>query len=335
MARGLLIGSIAAALIGFSVWRLAASDAESPERAPGTAPAGSGTAGSPATPGDGVPPASPITTRTYAGEPAGGAAPRAATDVTDELFSAALLDRFEDEFTAAWMKQRATPPGAPDVAAAVEDFRRRVLALPAEMGAEAARRANDGDRLRESLSAADGNALVDAATAGTWKPERKDLDDAFLDRVFARLTDGGTVAGGSFAGDPNHRAGKGLTLDFGPGAWKLDEGRLKDRDGSFPEDLTIQGAGMNGTVLTIGDIGPRGAIKRLRFRDLTVDCGDNYFFDMRTASMTLDLARVRIVRFDMGAGGSLAFASNRGALIRAQDCEFLGGYGRSPGSGNL
>jgi hypothetical protein len=43
---------------------------------------------------------------------------------------------------------------------------------------------------------------------------------------------------------------------------------------------------------------------------------------------------VRIIGFDMGAGGSVAFGVE-GMLLEAKQCQFLGGYGRSPGSGNL
>lgn len=93
---------------------------------------------------------------------------------------------------------------------------------------------------------------------------------------------------------------------------------------------------MDQTLLQLGELDSRGVVKRLRFQDLTIDMGNDYFFDLRGKhSLSIDMTRARLVRFDMGAGGSLAFSVGGGAIIRATDCEFLGGYGRNPGSGNL
>ena len=91
---------------------------------------------------------------------------------------------------------------------------------------------------------------------------------------------------------------------------------------------------MDATLLQLGDIGIRGDVQRLAFRDLTLDAGNDGLFDMRSGALVLDLERVRIVRFDAAHGGCHVFDA-RGVLIRARDSKIIGGYGRHPGHGDL
>jgi hypothetical protein len=103
----------------------------------------------------------------------------------------------------------------------------------------------------------------------------------------------------------------------------------------FPKDLVIEGRGMDVTLVTIDEISTRDEIHSLTFRDCTVDCGNDYLTDLRRDSpATIRMIRCRVVRFDMGAGGSVMLAA-RSAAFYASNCRFEAGFGRSPGSGNL
>ena len=92
---------------------------------------------------------------------------------------------------------------------------------------------------------------------------------------------------------------------------------------------------MDDTLVKIDEISTRDEIHSLTFRDCTVDCGDDYLTDLRSKNpVTIRMIRCRVIRFDMGAGGSVMLAA-RSAAFYASDCRFEAGFGRSPGSGNL
>jgi hypothetical protein len=66
---------------------------------------------------------------------------------------------------------------------------------------------------------------------------------------------------------------------------------------------------------------------------MTIHCGDNYLLQLRR-NFTVRLERCRLVGFDMGAGGSKAFAGDAGAVL-VSACRIEAGFGKSPGFGNL
>jgi len=85
----------------------------------------------------------------------------------------------------------------------------------------------------------------------------------------------------------------------------------------------------------LDELSTNSEVRSLTFRDLTVDCSDNYLTDLRSGNpATIRFENVRVVGFDMGAGGSVMLAARRAAFF-ASGCRFEAGYGRSPGSGNL
>jgi len=149
---------------------------------------------------------------------------------------------------------------------------------------------------------------------------------------FTRQTSGPSIVGTTWnSKDP---LPDGATLSFPAGAHVFRSSALDHVD-RFPKDLLICGAGMDATLVRLDEIGTRSEIHSLTFRDLTIDCGNDYLTDLRRDEpVTLRLERCRVVRFDMGAGGSVMLAA-RVAAFYATDCRFEAGYGRSPGSGNL
>jgi len=255
---------------------------------------------------------------------------RAAAD--EPLFSATLLQHFDREFRAAWAHERSVQLDEQDVAGGLKQFKEEVLALPGKLGAKGAIAANKRDSLAEAVHSGDGVAVIEACARDRVSLSREEVDEAFFDRVFQ------PHAGGIVVDDDPASASKlspGMTLRFGPGVHQLSGLRSAEGE-AFPPDVKLIGAGINSTLLRLkGDISARSEIERLVLQDLTLDCNNDYMFDLRRKPLTIDMRSVRLVRFDMGAGGSLAFGTNRGAVIRARDCEILGGFGRSPGSGNL
>ncbi len=144
------------------------------------------------------------------------------------------------------------------------------------------------------------------------------------------------ISGEAFAKGEAGELVAGMVIRFGPGVHHLDERAFRGADGdSLPADITVIGAGMDATLLALGDISIDSVVERLAFRNMTLDCENNGLFDLRNESMLLDLERVRIVRFDAGHGGCKIFGVTRGSVLRARDCQIVGGYGRSPGNGDI
>lgn len=152
---------------------------------------------------------------------------------------------------------------------------------------------------------------------------------------FERRTQGGALDVDRANASPDEIA-DGDTIRVPAGRWSLDTQKLHraKRGKAFPQDLLIEGAGMDTSVLVLNDeFDISATIVNLTFRDLTVHCNNNYFTQFR-GEFTLRLERCRIVGFDMGAGGSTAFNGRDGALF-ATDCRIEAGFGRSPYRGNL
>jgi hypothetical protein len=128
----------------------------------------------------------------------------------------------------------------------------------------------------------------------------------------------------------------GTTVRFAEGIHTMSWGSVRSMR-TFPEDVTICGAGMDRTLVRLADeLDPNVAVLNLTFRDLTIDCGDNYLTDLRsTEPVTIRMERCRVTGFDMGAGGSVMLAA-RTAAFHATDCRFEAGFGRTdPGCGNV
>lgn len=252
----------------------------------------------------------------------------------DELLNRALLNYFDREFRREWKAERELPPSDSQVAAGLTEYRKIVLESPGMLGRRNSKDANEYDTARSGLKAGDALLVLAAAAEHDIEFSWEELNDEFFARALNPRQTGERIDGVSLEDRKRATLQDGTLIEFGPGLHRLKPDHAFGRK-EFPADLTIQGAGMNSTLLTIDTLHTRDEVQRLRIKNLTIDCANNYMFDLRSAGLSLDLENVRIVRFDMGAGGSLVFGVNDGLFLRAVNCEFLGGYGRSPVSGNL
>ena len=156
--------------------------------------------------------------------------------------------------------------------------------------------------------------------------------DGFLTH-FARHTQGPTIRDDEW--DPHGVLPDGATVEFGEGVHTWDAEGYQHRK-SFPKDVLFRGAGLDLTLLRINEVSSRHEVKSLTFEDLTIDCQNNYFSDLRSTNpVTIRMTRCRVVGFDMAAGGSVMLAA-RSAAFYAEDCRFEAGFSRAgAGSGNL
>jgi hypothetical protein len=125
----------------------------------------------------------------------------------------------------------------------------------------------------------------------------------------------------------------GALLAFGPGVHEVDWRNLGRT--SFPKDLTIRGAGIDRTLLTLSDLSTNSVVFNLHLEDLTIDCGNDGAFDLRSKGAAIRTERVRFVRFDAAHGGAYVFDVTQAGAVHCIDCEFVCGYGRAPGCGNV
>jgi hypothetical protein len=181
----------------------------------------------------------------------------------------------------------------------------------------------------QAVTAGSMNALLDALgddqELADFSLEGESLDFIVRNRVRRSSRDGASFAAGD---DP---VTEGLVISFPAGIHALNERRLRGPPGEpFPTDVTIEGAGMESTLLRLSDISIRSDVERLSLRDMTIDCLNDGLFDLRSGNAALDISRVRIVRFR----GAL-FDGDDGTVLVMRNSEILGGYGKRPDSGSL
>jgi len=154
--------------------------------------------------------------------------------------------------------------------------------------------------------------------------------------LFERRAGGPSIDGRNL--DEKRPIADGTTITFPAGLCSWSVRRLgRSRDNSFPKDLLVVGAGMDATILRLDEFSSNDAIENLTFRDLTIDCGDDYMFDLRgDVPVSLRLERCRVFGFDMGGGGSVMLSADTAAFF-ASDSRFEAGYSRAGdrGFGNL
>ncbi len=261
---------------------------------------------------------------------------------SDQLIGPALERHARDGIARGWRSKRQDEIPPAQLEEGFLSFVETVMKLPEAIGAGLAKAQTEGESWEEALAAGDATRLLVLGDEKNISPpwelleDEKRLEDFFRPRHGEKLID--------LSGDPREIAEKledGATLEFGAGVFDLGPFvqalRLK-RGGDQADlaDLTIRGAGMDNTLLVLSsEFSPPGHLDRLRIRDCTVHCKDHYLFDQRRGAVVLDCERVRIVGFDMGAGGSSMFNAKQG-LASMKHCQILGGYSRAPvGFGNL
>lgn len=253
----------------------------------------------------------------------------------EELYGPALAEHFRREFVRGWLSLRKDQPAGAVLDAGEKTYQRSVREMPQRLGERAAREANERDALVAAVKSGDGLLLLAAMDAGDFEPSLEEVDE-LVDHALVPRHASGSLEGAELSGEAPPELTAGVTLRFGPGVHVLDERKLRGPDGrSLPADVSVIGAGMDSTLLRIGDVSINSDVERLALRDMTIDTGNDGLFDLRGVKLLLDMERVRVVRFDAGHGGSYVFDANGGSIVRARSCQFIGGYGKSPGRGWL
>jgi hypothetical protein len=260
--------------------------------------------------------------------------PAAREAATDDLLSRSLLDLAAEGLRVGWSKRRADTIPDDLHAEGMGRFEEAVLALPERIGVELA----DEQTAREKAlaDAAAGGAfafIASLAEGGTPVPQLVTNAGAF-EALLPRTTSGPTVHAESVLRNLRDEIEEGATISFPAGVFELQD--LLGLKTPFPSDVTLTGAGMNSTLLVlVNDWTARSPVRRLEVRDCTIFTNDNYLIDQREGEVTMVLERIRVVGMDYAAGASCVFSFHGGAVVRARDCRFEGGYGDGPGSGQL
>ena len=156
-------------------------------------------------------------------------------------------------------------------------------------------------------------------------------DPRRFEELFEPKTTGPVIDGTAWK--PDEALADGTVLRFPPGAhvWRVSSLQHWPR---FPRDLSVEGAGMDETLVRLDEIRTRDEIRNLTFRDMTIDCGNRSLTDLWDKPASIRLERCRVIRFDNGAGGSVML-DGMSAAFYATDSRIEGGFGRAPGFGNL
>ena len=166
-------------------------------------------------------------------------------------------------------------------------------------------------------------------------PQNDIVDDlALFTGLFDRVHSGPEFQGLTRSADLLAQVEDGATLRYGPGVFRVDLIELLCREGGPPADLTVSGAGADETLLLVSGLAAHDDIERLTLRDCTIHTEGGDLFSYTPGCVTVTMSGVRAVGFDRDEEKAAAFHVPCG-LLRATDCEFLGGYGPDPGSGAL
>ncbi|MEM6671974.1 MAG: hypothetical protein AAF726_03970 [Planctomycetota bacterium] len=256
------------------------------------------------------------------------------------LFSAPLMEHAEKGIVQGWKQERSDDPTDEELVEGLDSFQGTTLTLPMAIGMRLARRRTESERAIEDIARGGLMDLLGRLESGEASGPYFDLvgDRAAFDQSFVAKSTGpalnATTALSQRELQNSEPVVDGSTLQFPAGVFALQEfGRYWDK--RFPRDLTVRGAGKAATLLVLqSDVSADDVVHNLSFERCTVYTNGNYMFDVRDPSMSLTLREVRVTGFDKGSGSSCVFGTEALAL-RAIDCEFLGGYGRSPRSGQL
>jgi hypothetical protein len=279
-----------------------------------------------------APPAPVLHTLGDAGD-AEGAVPTAAPGPGDlHLTRAAFFEAYRERF----LSRTGSEPTEAQRAAAWDALQQQTHAAALAAGEQAARATIESRRKAEITQRDDIMALLE-------DKEREDdvlalrNDPAALVRLLDHKAKGPSLDGARHLTDPGDDGlPDGSVLLFPRGIFTLTEKAVLGIGprSRMPRDLTIEGAGMDRTLITLSDFSARDLVYNLHLKDCTIDCGNDGAFDLRREKASVFAENVRFVRFDAGHGGCHIF-SLRGGAVYCHDCRFDGGYGKSPGSGSI
>lgn len=244
-------------------------------------------------------------------------------------------DEFLVAYRAAFAREAGRMPSTQQEEAAWGRAREAIHSVPPGFGAADGHL--DADNRRE-IEIGDRDDILSFLTDSSRERDLLALrnDPGALTRLLAHRTIGPQLDGPTRLADRGDLVDDGTTLVFGPGVHAPSWDAIGDGRNQMPRDLTIQGAGMDVTLIRLSDFSPRDVVWNLHLRDCTIDCGNDGAFDLRNREASVFAQRVRFVRFDAGHGGCDLFTSGgKGGAVYALSCVFAGGYGSSPGAGNI
>lgn len=247
----------------------------------------------------------------------------------DPLISPALRAYAEERLRGGWKSMRADEIGEQDLAEGLQEWEQTVLGSPTTIGIQLAARKTKAEEALADAARGGGFTLLEKLDAGGVGP----LPDVVRDTtrfqgLFQRGPNGPSIPGLGLGDHPDKKLSDGSSIVFPAGVFLL-AGLMRDQD-PFPSDVTIAGAGMNATLLVLGNaLLTRGALRNFAVRDCTMHMDGNYLFDLRVSSASMTFDRVRMTGFDTG-GGCCCLMGTKGNLFWARDCRFEVGYGRAP-----
>lgn len=265
---------------------------------------------------------------------ASAAEPSAPVDAACPIYGAVQRAHGERGIREGWKGVRADDVGAEELIAGLAEYEKLVLETPISIGRKLGEARNATDAALEDAKRGGLFALLKSLEEKNAGPIVDVVRDAKqMDAYFQRSS-----TGASFVDGPSHRKHaddaleNGATLTFPAGVFRV--GNLLGETRPTPRDVTVRGAGMDATLLVTADELFRAGLVNLTLRDCTLHTDGNYLTDIRSQPASMTFERVRFIGFDSGAGGSCLLAA-KALAVRAFDCQFIGGYGRSPRSGQL
>lgn len=249
------------------------------------------------------------------------------------LVNDALRAHAESGIASGWAELRTDPIPADRAAEGLAEFEGLVRDEPRRIGRRLAELQTKRDAAEGRFATEDPIRLLRALAEPGVGPVPSLVRDAErFAALYRREHATSFVDGTGLGARPDDALGHGAVVTFPAGVFLVDH--LMDHADPFPDEVTLQGAGVDATLLVIPELYTRSVLRSFAIRDCSVHTDDNYLFDLRTQPATLEFERVRFTGFDIGAGSSCLIGTRETALWMV-DCLVEGGYGRSPAYGQL
>lgn len=243
-------------------------------------------------------------------------------------------DAFVATYRTTYRQQTGSEPTPAQEATAWDHFRSSTTDVPASLAAQAAEAELESRRRAEISDRDDIMAVLNDEKRSADVAALR-YDPVALGKLLAHRAAHVRVDGPSTSRPDGEPLADGTVLRYPDGVFTVGEPVLMGRGRRMPRDLTLEGSSMDRTLLTLSDFSANDVVWNLHLKDLTIDCGNDGAFDLRAQKASIQAEDVRFVRFDAGHGGCYVFDLSRGGAVYCKNCRFEGGYGRSPGHGNI